>query len=384
MVENLKAKENLNKKDEKSELIDLQKKTEWLCVNHLSLAIDESYKWIVKEYSYATIKSVQYLLNKLWYDCGKVDGILVTKWKNTSRTMEAVKRFQENNWLAVDGLPGPNTIKKLLEVNQKNNSNQNKEKKNRIEKINKIKKEDKVRYCIFYLELVVGVESYQEMMKENSYTIIKSVQYLLNKLWYDCGKVDGILVTKWKNTSKTMEAVKRFQENNWLAVDGLPGPNTIKKLLEVYQVKHYIKHKEENNKWTIEKKTIIEQEKYNRLTNKMGSLTNDELRRMVDFANSNPDKDGFISLDTDLTEIKEWQEEILSKVAGKIIFYRLEKLDNPGVVRAFVNWNVTDLWLKSLTSITDEVAIELAKIKSLHINKDILTLEQKEILKDKL
>ena len=267
MVENLKAKENLNKKDEKSELIDLQKKTEWLCVNHLSLAIDESYKWIVKEYSYATIKSVQ---------------------------------------------------------------------------------------------------------------------YLLNKLWYDCGKVDGILVTKWKNTSKTMEAVKRFQENNWLAVDGLPGPNTIKKLLEVYQVKHYIKHKEENNKWTIEKKTIIEQEKYNRLTNKMGSLTNDERRRMVDFANSNPDKDGFISLDTDLTEIKEWQEEILSKVAGKIIFYRLEKLDNPDVVRAFVNWNVTDLWLKSLTSITDEVAIELAKIKSLHINKDILTLEQKEILKDKL
>lgn len=60
---------------------------------------------------------------------------------------------------------------------------------------------------------------------------VRELQTKLNSLGYDCGKVDGIFGTK------TLTAVKRFQQANKLAVDGIVGKNTFKKLAELLSKK---------------------------------------------------------------------------------------------------------------------------------------------------
>lgn len=95
------------------------------------------------------------------------------------------------------------------------------------------KKGDSVEYnmtlVISYLESIKG-KSYVEMTKSNSAVMVMAVQIALESKGYDCGKIDGIL---WK---KTKAAIKKFQEKNWFTwkdIDGIPGPKTINKLLEV-------------------------------------------------------------------------------------------------------------------------------------------------------
>ena len=56
------------------------------------------------------VKSLQGALNGRGYVCGNVDGIF------GQRTKTAVKNYQSNKGLASDGIVGPNTWKKLLEV----------------------------------------------------------------------------------------------------------------------------------------------------------------------------------------------------------------------------------------------------------------------------
>nr|WP_029501872.1 peptidoglycan-binding protein [Lachnoclostridium phytofermentans] len=56
--------------------------------------------------------------------------------------------------------------------------------------------------------------------------IVKEVQLALNKLGYDCGDADGI------NGKKTKAAVKKFQEDNNLTVDGIIGKE-VKKALNI-------------------------------------------------------------------------------------------------------------------------------------------------------
>src|SRR5690606_17765463 len=51
-------------------------------------------------------------------------------------------------------------------------------------------------------------------------TEVKKLQEQLNKLGYNCGKVDGIF------GSRTESAVKAFQKDNGLVVDGIVGPKT--------------------------------------------------------------------------------------------------------------------------------------------------------------
>ena len=56
------------------------------------------------------------------------------------------------------------------------------------------------------------------MLKKGSRgTEVKKLQEQLNKLGYNCGKVDGIF------GSRTESAVKAFQKANGLVVDGIVG-----------------------------------------------------------------------------------------------------------------------------------------------------------------
>ncbi len=55
-------------------------------------------------------------------------------------------------------------------------------------------------------------------------SIIKKVQKALNKFGYDCGKVDGSM------GKKTKKALKSYQEDNGLEVDGIIGKEVLKAL----------------------------------------------------------------------------------------------------------------------------------------------------------
>lgn len=66
--------------------------------------------------------------------------------------------------------------------------------------------------------MVVHIKLNQLAVKKN----VKKIQNRLNKLGYNCGKADGIA------GKKTKAAIRKFQRNKGLAVDGIVGPRTRK------------------------------------------------------------------------------------------------------------------------------------------------------------
>lgn len=71
----------------------------------------------------------------------------------------------------------------------------------------------------------------RNLKKGSTGSDVRELQTKLNSLGFNCGKVDGIFGTK------TVAAVKRFQQTYKLAVDGIVGKNTFKKLAEVFSKK---------------------------------------------------------------------------------------------------------------------------------------------------
>lgn len=67
----------------------------------------------------------------------------------------------------------------------------------------------------------------RNLKKGSTGSDVRELQTKLNSIGYDCGKVDGIFGTK------TLAAVKRFQQKYNLAVDGIVGKNTYAKLASV-------------------------------------------------------------------------------------------------------------------------------------------------------
>ena len=106
----------------KAELQDLQKEsfyTTWedgkvnydmdAVKNYLTTIKQKNWSDLTSKNSSAWIMAVQIALEKRGIDVGKVDGIF------GAGTRAAVRTFQEKNGITADGLPGPQTIAKLLE-----------------------------------------------------------------------------------------------------------------------------------------------------------------------------------------------------------------------------------------------------------------------------
>ena len=106
----------------KTELQDLQKEsfyTTWedgkvnydmdAVKNYLTTIKQKNWSELTSKNSSAWIMAVQIALEKRGIDVGKVDGIF------GAGTRAAVRTFQEENKINADGLPGPQTIAKLLE-----------------------------------------------------------------------------------------------------------------------------------------------------------------------------------------------------------------------------------------------------------------------------
>ena len=114
------------KKQVKAELLDLQKESFYSTwddgkVNYdmeavkkyLTTIQQKNWSDLTSKNSSAWIMAVQIALEERGIDVGKVDGIF------GAGTKAAVKTFQEKNEITADGLPGPQTIAKLLEWEDK-------------------------------------------------------------------------------------------------------------------------------------------------------------------------------------------------------------------------------------------------------------------------
>jgi len=135
---------------------------------------EDTFSVIKRGSSGSLVRYLQFLLKINGYSVGAVDGVF------GANTQNAVLSFQQANNLTADGVVGPKTWAKLNNLYPEN-----------------------------------------RVIKKGS--IGAEVEYLQKKLYsklYDVGTIDGIFGNSTEN------AVKEFQAENGLVVDGVVGPNT--------------------------------------------------------------------------------------------------------------------------------------------------------------
>jgi len=133
------------------------------------------------------VRALQEKLNALGYHCGTPDGIF------GSGTVSAVKSFQRDHGLSVDGIAGSRTLDAINGSEPAENTQPDS-------------------------------SDYSLLKRGSRGSDVKRLQQRLNDLNYGCGTADGIY------GGGTEEAVRKFQRVNGLAVDGVAGPNTQRKL----------------------------------------------------------------------------------------------------------------------------------------------------------
>jgi peptidoglycan hydrolase-like protein with peptidoglycan-binding domain len=130
------------------------------------------------------VRELQRKLGRLDYGAGPVDGLF------GPLTADAVRRFQADSGLAVDGIAGSETVRRL------------RLRARRLER------------------LVVPGTGFRAGGSER----VRELQRALNRLDYRAGNVDGLF------GPVTERAVRRFQRENALAIDGVAGPRTLRVL----------------------------------------------------------------------------------------------------------------------------------------------------------
>lgn len=145
---------------------------DFLGVNFVPRGNLENYPTIKRGADNNFVFLLQFILNQYGANLA-VDGIFGQNTEN------AVKEFQQNNGLAVDGIVGPNTWGTLLTL-----------------------------------------MPYPTLRQGQRGAYVRLLQSLLESNLVPVGQIDGIFGANTEN------AVKTFQRNNNLAVDGIVGPNT--------------------------------------------------------------------------------------------------------------------------------------------------------------
>lgn len=254
-------------------------------------------------------------------------------------------------------------------------------------------------------------KQYSELKSQNTSAWIMAVQIALSSTGYDVGKVDWILRNRWAKTSKTVNAIKRFQIDNGLKPDGQPGSKTIIKLLEklwpttLQDGDIEKKQKEERVDENVEENgEIITKEKFEELRFK-SELSDKEVKQVVDYAN----KEWWSWLSLRIKTIKNKNQlEELSKIKSALHLSEIHSITNEQLkylsnvewlalnwlrkitleqAKIVTSWKVKKLeleWLDWFTngSMTDAVAYELSKLDELYVNSARLTQNQKQILKN--
>ena len=143
------------------------------------------------------VRTLQKRLKELGYYNSSIDG------SYGSLTVAAVKAFQRNNGLTVDGVAGGDTLKRLNSSSAKPAEKEEEKEEN----------EDK------------DTSSDDGVLRPgDTGEAVKNLQYRLKELGYYSASRDGVY------GSQTRTAVMAFQTRNGLTVDGIAGPATLKKL----------------------------------------------------------------------------------------------------------------------------------------------------------
>ena len=138
----------------------------------------------------SAVTQLQQLLKDKGYLKGPVDGIF------GNQTYNAVRSFQKDAGLAVDGIVGSKTWAALQSGNTSSRGSSSSR----------------------------DIVSTELLKLGSRGTAVSNLQQRLKDLGYSIGKVDGIF------GSQTQKAVKAFQKDNGLAADGIVGSKTIAKL----------------------------------------------------------------------------------------------------------------------------------------------------------
>ncbi len=162
------------------------------------------------------VRNMQSRLRDLRYYSGSSDGDF------GSGTEEAVKAFQRQNGLRVDGVAGADTLNKLYSSNAKKASSGSSS-NNGAANVTPIPKPTAVREYINVTPAPNG--QYVTLREGNSGTLVRNLQNALRQQGY-LRNVDG------KYGEATTEAVTRFQQDKGLSQDGVAGPATQRVLFE--------------------------------------------------------------------------------------------------------------------------------------------------------
>ena len=160
--------------------------------------------------------------------------------------------------------------------------------------------------------------------RERTAAWIMAVQIALESQWYDVGRIDGVL---W---DKTKKAVRDFQEKNQLNVDGLPGKDTISKLIDGFKWEDSGDNNwEDGGSENPEGKGLTDKEKVENVKGKTNvkikvwdNLNVEDLVDNTDWVNVSIDE----SVDTSnpwnikvKVKVKSWEEERIIEVEVTII-----------------------------------------------------------------
>ena len=272
-------------------------------------------------------------------------------------------------------------------------------------------------------------KQYSELKSQNTSAWIMAVQIALSSVGYDAGKVDWILKNRWAKTSKTVDAIRRFQRDNELRPDGQPGSKTITKLLEklwnintqdwdLEKKKKDEKSDEkkgekndenkvpvDNNIEETDDKEIITKIKFDELCFKT-ELSDEEIKQVVAYANK--EWESWLALRIKTIKNKNQLNE-LAKIKSGLHLNSINTITNDQLkslsnvewlslnslrkitleqAKIITSWNVKKLELEWLDwwwkgSMSDAVAYELSKIDELYVNSAWLTDNQKQILKNR-
>lgn len=163
------------------------------------------------------VKTMQSRLKTLGYYSGSADGIF------GSSTTAAVKAFQKNNGLTVDGKAGGNTLLKLYSSSAKAAGSSAVVTKKPTSTPHRTATPLPTNT---YQKVTTAPNGYATLRRGYYGTPVERMQRALQEQGYYHGSIDGMY------GESTEEAVKAFQRNKGLNPDGAAGPATLKVLFE--------------------------------------------------------------------------------------------------------------------------------------------------------
>ena len=179
------------------------------------MVIGESLKLGLKNSD--AVRTLQRRLKDLRYYLGEIDGDF------GANTELAVRAFQANNNLRVDGAAGEQTLNLLYSGNAKSAGNLGPGAPD-APRITPIPAPTPI--ITYYLVTPNPTGEYVTLRAGSMGTLVTRLQQELKNRGYYAGTVDG------KYGLGTIEAVKRFQEDHGLSQDGDAGPATQRVLYE--------------------------------------------------------------------------------------------------------------------------------------------------------